>query len=69
MKKEPIDIESLKKEAARRMKGLPPSTGIDTIVRPMLKEFWSLSLRVRRMPTWSKSVARATAETASFARQ
>jgi putative transposase len=39
MKKEPIDIESLKKEAARRMKGLPPGTGIDTILRPMLKEF------------------------------
>jgi transposase-like protein len=39
MKKEPMDLEALKKEAARRMKGLPPGTGIDTILRPMLKEF------------------------------
>jgi putative transposase len=39
MKKEPMDFEALKKEAAMRMKGLPPGKGIDTILRPMLKEF------------------------------
>lgn len=39
MKKEPMDLEALKKEAARRMKGQPPGKGIDTILRPMLKEF------------------------------
>jgi putative transposase len=39
MKKEPMDLEALKKEAARRMKGQPPGKGIDTVLRPMLKEF------------------------------
>jgi putative transposase len=39
MKKEPMDFEALKREAAMRMKGLPPGKGIDTILRPMLKEF------------------------------
>ena len=39
MKKEPMNLEALKKEAARRMKGLPAGTVIDTILRPMLKEF------------------------------
>jgi putative transposase len=39
MKKEPMDLEALKKEAARRMKGQPPGKGIDTILRPMLKDF------------------------------
>lgn len=39
MKKEPMDFEAVKKEAAMRMKGLPPGKGIDTILRPMLKEF------------------------------
>lgn len=32
MKKEPMDFEALKKEAT-------PGKGIDTILRPMLKEF------------------------------
>jgi putative transposase len=39
MKKDPMDLEALKKEAARRMKGQPPGKGTDTILRPMLKEF------------------------------
>lgn len=39
MKKEPMDLETLKKEAERKMKGQPPGEGIDPILRPMLKEF------------------------------
>ena len=48
MKKEPMDFEALKKEAARRMKGQPPGKGIDTILRPRpMRLLWPKKTHVR----------------------
>ena len=37
--KDQRDYETFKKEAIERMKGQPPGKGVDTVLRPMLKEF------------------------------